>query len=78
MEQLPTGEYSFVQYLINKRLYVDHFTLQQILHCNNKVESFRLMKKLEPFIETTEYKNLILFPTEVAVNFWEYYRKFVK
>ena len=41
-----TGEITFPQYLIDKKLYVDYQTLALITGCKNKTEMFRWLEKL--------------------------------
>ncbi len=77
MEQEETSS-DFMQYYYDNKFWVDHNTFQKIINCKHKVQSFRLMKKLEPYIESMVYKNLKLYPTEVAENFWDYYSHHIK
>lgn len=76
METLETGEHNFVQYLINKRLFVDYETLTSICGLKSKTEMYRLLNKLgEENFEFILYKNRKLFPTENAINFFKIYRE---
>jgi hypothetical protein len=77
MEIKQTGEYSFVQYLVDKKLYVDNCTLLQITRVPNKTEMFRLVQKLGDNFPHIKYLNRKLYPTENAVKFFELYREHV-
>jgi hypothetical protein len=77
MEALQTGELRFIQYLVDKKLYVDNFTLMEITRVPNKTEMFRLVQKLGDNFVHIKYKNRKLYPTENAVQFWQLYREHV-
>jgi hypothetical protein len=77
MEIKQTGEYSFVQYLVDKKLYVDNCTLMEITRVPNKTEMFRLVKKLGSNLEYIKYQNRKLYPTDSAIKFFELYREHV-
>jgi hypothetical protein len=68
-------KHEFVQYLLpDGILRVDHFTATELIGTKHKVESYRIIKKLEPFIGFETYKNLRLYKTEDVLNVWKLYK----
>lgn len=69
-------KHSFTQYLTpDGLLRVDHHTAMDLIGCSNKVESFRIIKKVEPHIGFEKYKNLRLYKTADILNIWAIYRE---
>lgn len=70
------NKHEFIQYLLpDGILRVDHFTAMELIGCNHKVESYRIIKKIEPHIGYERYKNLRLYKTADILNVWTLYRE---